>query len=166
MKTKTRKPVSVKRLAKLPKSNGIDSIFVPISKRKGAKLFSRQNKRDTCYAFQKRLHEFGLAPKVFDTFEVEYKGVHYWAYVTQRAEPVCENVNSDENFGRCNNLADAEKSYDVGPLIDALAALGADWRDSHRGNLGFLGDRLVVIDCDPWYFGFQRGSPIKCEKVQ
>lgn len=152
---KRRSPVSPRRLKKLPKSNGITAIFVPTSKRRGIKLFTRHDDYVNCYQFQKRLAEFGLAPAVFEEFELTYKGVHYYAFVTERAEIVVDNTNDDEDFGRCNNLkGDTLRPFSDGEreLLDALNALGLHWNDSHWGNLGFLGDRCVVIDCDPKYF--------------
>lgn len=152
---KRRNPVSPRRLRKLPKSNGITAIFVPTSKRRGVKLFTRHDDYVNCYRFQKRLAEYGLAPAVFEEFELTYGGVHYYAFVTERAEVVVDNVNEKEDFGRCNCIkGDALRPFHVqqDELLNALEGLGLHWNDCHWGNLGFLGDRCVVIDCDPKYF--------------
>lgn len=118
---------------------GGSASFVPLSKRKGVKLFSDRTVRDTCYEFQRRLHAFGLAPKVFDRFEVDFQGETRYAYSTERAvirQEIDETVVAFDNHKLC----------------EALEALGLNWVDRHGNNFGHLGKRTVVIDCDPRYF--------------
>lgn len=164
---KTRTPVSAKRLRKLPKASGAFTVFVPISTRRGAKFFRAEKLRDSCYRFQRRLAQYGLAPKVFQTFETKFNGILYYAFVTERADGA-ENGDQTANGdfpGGCTRVGNfPNEDFNVGyeQLVEALNALGVHWNDAHWGNFGFLDGRCVVIDCDPNYFRWtSKDSPLR-----
>lgn len=113
--------------------NGSECCYYEVTARTGVKLYKYKWNRDIAYDNQRRLARAGLAPAVRGRFAYEGR----FGYQTQVARRfVCEDTKL--TISMINNLA-----------AKATKILGSPVWDLRRANVGYVGRRLVLIDCGP-----------------
>ena len=126
---------------------GISCIFIPLTSDVGVKLYPRKYDRDYSLKWQKRLYRDDLTPKVGNPFifvfewpaykdGLIFKELKLFGFFTQRANTDFEN-----------------KGLMVKKLRKIASDKGFFWGDSHLGNIGMIGKKLVIIDTDPCSIG-------------
>lgn len=121
----------------------------------GLKVFRDRAVRDNSFWKQDYLHSAGIAPRVGNTFEMEFDGRTMYGHTTEIADCIVEtdgdaNVDCDgrgvhEQFQErddCEELSDL-----FADCIERMRGAGCKWYDDHPGNFGLLAGRAVIIDC-------------------
>jgi len=130
---------------------GVESYFVPLDKKCGAKLFHTQDQLEYAYNLQKLFCQHGLGPQTGDQFEIpgliimevkngngfivslkEYKTAKIYGYLTQTTNP--PSFFSDRFYDRMNTLC------------RKIRTLGYDPNGLHEYDVGYINNKLVVVD--------------------
>ena len=139
---------------------GVSCIFVKLNKVVGVKVYATARERNRCHKVQTLAATHGAAPAVGDAFEFEccmldhfvddeklgyraeitYRKV--FCYLTQVAELHRGKTPSIKNI-----LALEYKLYKAGLVHD----------DLHRGNIGYVNNKMVCIDFDFCSCSFIKG---------
>lgn len=145
-------------------SKGATCLFVPYSKRFGAKLFAVKKDRDFAHMMQKRSYKYDLAPRTYSKFscniygpmditaetldssneyyeEEDEWGFYNYGYITEIV--TVPNVMTDELDEQMCDLIEKIESVNIG-----LATF-----DVARRNVGIKSNKLVLIDFDPGTHG-------------
>jgi len=126
--------------------NGVSCVFVPLTKKVGAKLYFDVNNRNFSHRNQTHAQSYGIGPRTGDRFEMnflcmsqqsDYRYVRdavkskVYGYLTEIAEPV-ERVSRSEKKIIC----------------EKLKSIGLQTYDLGTRNLGKINGKLIVIDFD------------------
>jgi hypothetical protein len=128
------------------KSSGCCCNFVDLENGKGLKVYGSRYSRDLHHDAQVYAAGLGLAPEVFEKFQV----AGTYGYVTEVVETLVPYSKSNEYL--FDNYPDEWdtilKSEYASELEELEETLGYDLHDSHDGNFGLKNGKLVIIDCD------------------
>jgi len=120
---------------------------VPLTPDVGAKLYYTDWARDFAARTQAMVFQNGLAPRVGDSFEIDWNNLF-----VKHPDGMTAEFNRLRIFGYITQRAQTGsplKPQDVSALIRKLNALGAAANyDDSDGNFGMIGNSLVCIDFD------------------
>ena len=105
----------------------------------GLKFYDDEEDRDEAYELQEYLYTKSLAPETFNKGEAEFTEpdatrMYYYETEVAQTRQNCDRPKSDY-YGKFDYLE------------TQLLAVGVEFVDWIVGNVGFIGDRAVVIDC-------------------
>ena len=120
----------------------------------GLKVFRDRTVRDDSFFKQDYLHSIGLAPRVGNTFEMDFEGRTMYGHTTGIAEPLVDCTGKNESeagesvYSQFSRRADAQSlRSDIAECLRELRGDGCAWGDDHPGNFGLLDGKIVIIDC-------------------
>jgi hypothetical protein len=135
--------------------SGCTCVFVPITDKIGAKLYTQEYDRDNCYGKQNQAKEFDLGPETYGLFEfvLDHELVHeeaydnipegqtVYGYLTEIVEVARDKYDFYEfrgkfPMGRDNLVRDLKDKCNI------------SWLDTHMGNIGIKDGKLMCIDFD------------------
>lgn len=151
-------PKALKKLNKDDNLNfprGAECVFVSCDNGWGMKLYGVEATRDAGFFTQQKLNKLYLAPKVGKVFTAEIshedathlsvdqskcgkKSIVY-GYMSEEAD-IVQFPSSPRDQVRLNQL------------YDKLKKVGYTFRDNGIRNVGYIGKKLVIIDCNPLSF--------------
>lgn len=132
--------------------SGRETTYIPIYPHVGAKLLHSgagdKHERDyalAVYDKQKRASEIGLGPRVGAFIDGFYYGGHkFYGYFTEAAEVVFRLSDDDPRI-KGRNVRSLTSRF-IADFADKVHQHKLPSWDIYAPNIGFLGDRLVVID--------------------
>ena len=132
---------------------GLSCVFVKLNESVGAKIYSTQRERDRCHKIQTLASEHKIAPLVGDPFDLE-------CYMI-RHNGIEAAVNYRKMYGYLTQVAEIRRSMyhikDILGLEYDLYKIGIIHDDLHKGNIGFIKDKMVCIDFDAISCKLKRG---------
>lgn len=123
---------------------GAGCLFIPLTKKVGAKLFFDKRNRDISHKRQKKIENFNLAPKTGDCFS-------FHSLVVEDISGVFGNAGKRQFYGYLTEVANVVDSLSLSEksnLRESLEHLDIEYRDLRPCNVGMIGKKLVLIDFD------------------
>jgi hypothetical protein len=137
--------------------SGCTCVFVQITDKIGAKLYSYEDDRDRCYKNQEKAAKYNFGPEIHGKFEfVLDKDVDFgdsyleigqtvYGYLTEVIEPCLKKEHY--RWERVNYLTTYyDKQRRI--LVEELGKIGFDFDDAHWANVGFKDGCLLCLDFD------------------
>lgn len=156
------KEITSERINNSP--GGIQSKYIKLSDKWGAKITTDEGARDAAYHAQKSCFDLdnSIAPEVGETFEIKVGDKMWYGYITEHLMEFYPNFKWTCSVGGNridwnNNPKPTQCEYSrhflLVPYRDQLmetkkqySEAGFYFLDDHAGNLGFKGDKVVCID--------------------
>lgn len=145
--------------------SGVRSAFIDIGNNLGVKLYNSKTDRDYCYKLQDKASRYGLAPKVFNAFELkgidlEFKclnagefrfprtSISSFCILTEKASTIPHCIDRSTRKGIreisiLNEMTIRDRCYLREKL---LSKIEYDFLDFNIFNIGWIKGKMVCID--------------------
>lgn len=127
-----------------PYSLGVHCVFYKVTRKGvkvGIKVWAKLDTAKTSHRRQLLAYQNGIGPNVFsDLSKIEHRGEIGYGYITELAKHKEFVILSDERA----------------LLNKAREVFGCRYEDYHESNVGYIKDKLVIIDFDDYAISHER----------